>query len=316
MPDIITIGETMAVFTPNTNGPLRYIHEYTTHIAGAESNTAIGVQKLGHTARWISRLGNDELGQYVLNTIRSEGVDTSGVIIDDNFRTGLMIKEFSLVNDTKVYYYRENSAASHLDAADISEELIKDAKILHFTGITPILSASCSEMIEKAMGIAQKYDVKISFDPNIRLKLWENHDYFSLINDILLNSNIILLGLNEAEHLLHTHRVDEIIDILFHSEKLEYVAIKDGSNGAYVATRAETLFIPPFPCNSIDPIGAGDAFNAGFLSGILEQKTLKICGEFAGIAGALSTQTRGDIESLPSRTELLNYLENKTDIYR
>ncbi|MHB8129089.1 MAG: sugar kinase [Mobilitalea sp.] len=316
MPDIVTIGETMAVFTPKSNGPLRYIHEYTTHIAGAESNTAIGVQKLGHTARWISRLGNDELGQYILNFIRAEGVDTSGVVLDDEHRTGLMVKEFSLTNDTKVYYYRENSAASHLEEADISEELIKNTKILHFTGITPILSESCNAMIQKSIKIAQNYGVKISFDPNIRLKLWANQDHSPLINDIILNSNIIMLGIDEAEHLFHTRLVDKIFDLLFQSEKLEYAAIKDGSNGAYVATRTEKQFIPPFPCNCIDPIGAGDAFNAGFLSGILENKPLKICGEFAGIAGALSTQTHGDVESFPNRSDLLFYLENKPVIYR
>ncbi|NLO09374.1 MAG: sugar kinase [Clostridiales bacterium] len=311
MTDLITIGETMAVFTPKISGPLRYIHDYTTCCAGAESNTAIGLQKLGHTTKWFSRIGNDELGQYVLNTIRAEGVDTSAVIKDDNHSTGLMIKEFRTPNDTNVYYYRNNSAASHMNPNDLTDELICDAKILHLTGITPILSSSCMELTKKSIEIAKNNNVKISFDPNIRLKLWGNKDYIPLIMDILMTSNIVMLGLSEAEHLFKTNQIDRIIEMLFQSDTIEYIAIKNGDKGAHIATRYETIYIPPFPCTCVDPIGAGDAFNAGFLAGILEGRDLQSCGNIAGIVGALATQTTGDIEGLPTMEEVLAYIENK-----
>lgn len=316
MSDIITIGETMAVFSSKTTGPLRYAHEYTAHFAGAESNMAIGIQKLGRSAEWFSRIGNDEFGQYVLNMIRAEGVDTSHVIVDHEHKTGLMIKEFSVASETKVFYYRENSAASHMKADDISDDLIKNSKILHFTGITPILSEYCHEMILKAIKIAKKYNIMISFDPNIRLKLWGTKDYSELMKDILRNVNITMLGLDEAEYLFSTRQADDILNILFQSEPLKYVALKDGANGAYVSNKFETHFIPPFPCNCVDPIGAGDAFNAGFLVGILDNEPLITCGKIAGLAGALCTQTHGDIEGMPSRQDVLNFLQEKQVVYR
>lgn len=316
MTDIITLGETMAVFSPKTTGPLRYVNDYTTLFAGAESNTAIGVQKLGRSAEWFSRIGDDELGQYILNKIRAEGVDTSHVIIDPEHRTGLMLKEFSLANETKVFYYRENSAASHMNADDISDDLIKHTKILHFTGITPILSEDCHNMTLNAMKIAKEHNVLISFDPNIRLKLWGTKDYTHMIIDILKNVNIAMLGLDEANYLFQTRQVEDVLNILFQSEHVKYVALKDGANGAYVANRLETHFIAPYPCNCVDPIGAGDAFNAGFLVGILDNEPLKTCGEIAGIVGALCTQTPGDIEGIPSKQDVLNILHEKKVIYR
>ena len=114
MPQIVTVGETMAAFTPGSTGFLRYVKNYEMRIAGAESNLAIGVSKLGHSAGWISCLGRDEFGEFVRNSIRAEGVDTSRVVFDPEYRTGIMFKQVRNASETSVFYYRENSAASHM----------------------------------------------------------------------------------------------------------------------------------------------------------------------------------------------------------
>ncbi len=145
--DLVTIGETMVSFVPKNYNSLQYGADFTMRIAGAESNTAIGVRKLGHTAGWISRIGNDEFGQFVLRMIRAEGIDTSQVTVDKEHKTGLMFKSTSPSNETRVIYYRDSSAATYLDPSLISESYIADAKILHLTGITPILSNSCYETL-------------------------------------------------------------------------------------------------------------------------------------------------------------------------
>lgn len=316
MSEVITIGETMATFSPNTNGSLRYVKDFALRIAGAESNTAIGIQKLGHSAEWFSRIGNDELGQFILNSIRSEGVKVKNCVFDSDHRTGLMVKEFHSKNETRVHYYRDNSAASHLAPEDIDDIIIKNSKILHITGITPVLSDICLSSIMKAIDLAKQYDVMISFDPNIRMKLWGSKDYTDIIKKIIANSSIIMLGLDEAYKLFGTMEVDDIFSRLFQNKNMHFVAIKDGSKGAYVATKNETHFIAPYPCNCIDPVGAGDAFNAGFLVGILENHSIQTCGKMAGIAGAFCTQTTGDIEGIPSKQELINLLNNQVTIAR
>lgn len=142
MPQLITIGETMAAFTPNTPGPLRYVQGFGIRTAGAESNVAVGLAKLGLNAAWISRLGDDEFGRFIRNQLRAEGVDCSHVIFDPDHRTGVMFKETG-VGETKVFYYRENSAASHLSPEDLSPALFEGVRMVHLSGITPVLSESC-----------------------------------------------------------------------------------------------------------------------------------------------------------------------------
>src|SRR6056297_1168379 len=142
MIDLVTIGETMAAMTPNEVGSLKYLNNFSKYIAGAESNVAIGVKRLGFNSGWISKLGKDPLGDYVEFFIRGEGVDVSQVRRDSEHRTGLLIKEMHTTKEPKVFYYRDNSAASHLAKEDLDEEYIKSAKHLHLTGITPALSKS------------------------------------------------------------------------------------------------------------------------------------------------------------------------------
>ena len=198
MPQLITIGETMAAFTPDSVGALRYVQNFGIRTAGAESNVAVGLAKLGLEAAWVSRLGTDEFGCFIRNQLRAEGVDCSRVIYDPDHRTGIMFKETG-VGETKVFYYRENSAASHLCPEDVTPALLEGVKILHMSGITPVLSESCLAMTKAAFALAKEQGVAISFDPNIRRKLWKGQDYAPLIRDLTLQSQIVLLGLDEAE---------------------------------------------------------------------------------------------------------------------
>ena len=314
MPELITIGETMAVMSPKEQGPLRYVSEYKLRMAGAESNVAVGLCKLGHTAGWISRVGEDEMGAYVLNAVRAEGVDCSHVIVDEDHRTGLMLKEMGN-GETKVYYYRENSAASHLCSKDLDKRYLSKAKIIHLTGITPVLSKSCEGAVVSMAAYAKQKGILLSFDPNIRKKLWKERDYSGLMQDILYMSDIALLGRDEAYQIMGTEETKEIIDRL-REEGVRYIGLKDGGNGAWVADHDSMEFIAPYPCRTIDPIGAGDAFNAAFLAGILEGRSLSESGRMAAIAGALATETPGDIEGYPSMKQLQRKLDSGIEIYR
>lgn len=309
MSEIITIGETMAAFTPKSTGYLHYIKDYELRIAGAESNLAIGVCKLGHSASWFSSLGKDEFGYFVNNNIRAEGVDTRYVHFDEAHRTGVMFKQVLQGKETSVFYYRENSAASFMQPDDLRPEMFAGGKILHLTGITPVLSESCEKLTEEAICMGKEAGLKISFDPNIRRKLWKDKDYTDLLRGIIDKTAILMLGLEEAETLYHTTDKERIVDAFFQKEHAEYLAIKDGSNGAYVADREHGYAIPPYPCKPIDPIGAGDAFNAGFLCALLEERTVQEAGRMAAVAGALATESYGDIEGYPTYDSMRNILD-------
>lgn len=315
MAQVITIGETMATLTPQSQGPLRYVSDYKLRIAGAESNVAIGLAKLGVDVAWVSRLGEDEFGHFICNQTRAEGVDCRSVIFDETHRTGVMFKEIG-VGETSVFYYRENSAASHLCPQDLPASLFEGASILHLTGITPVLSESCREMTWAAIELARKNGLMLSFDPNIRRKLWAGQDYAPLIRQITLESHIVLLGLDEAEALFGTREEQEVLDVLFEKGNARCVAIKDGARGALVADRKDRIKIPPYPCRSIDPVGAGDGFNAGFLAGILQTGDVKTAGRMGAVCGAMATQTLGDVEGYPDSRQMKKALGNEEIIYR
>ncbi|MDR3077835.1 MAG: sugar kinase [Planctomycetota bacterium] len=314
-PELVTLGETMYCLVPDDSGPLRYIHSFRPRVAGAESNLAIGLAKLGRSAAWISRLGNDEFGRHVAGMIRAEGVDLSRVIFDSAHRTGLMFKERT-AGETKVYYYRENSAASHMAPEDVAEESLAGARILHLTGITPVLSQSCADTVLHAMDLADRLGVRISFDPNIRKRLWRDRDYAPLIGELTLRSHLVMLGLDEAEAIFGEGEPERVFDRLFGKGRAERAAIKDGANGAWVADASGYWKIPPIPCRCLEPIGAGDAFNAGFLAGCLEGRDVESCGRMGNIAGGLATQVVGDVEGYPSRETMLARLEGGSEIFR
>jgi len=139
---LVTLGETMALFTADRVGPLRHATTMRVGIAGAESNVAIGVRRLGHPAAWIGRVGSDELGQLVLGRLRAERVEVDAAVVDPEAPTGLMVKEHRTADLARVVYYRRGSAGSRLAPGDLDEARIRGARVLHLTGITPALSAS------------------------------------------------------------------------------------------------------------------------------------------------------------------------------
>lgn len=315
MPELITLGETMAAFSPGGVGALRYVSDYRMRIAGAESNLAIGVAKLGGTAGWISCLGADEFGAFVHNSVRAEGVDTACARMDETHRTGIMFKETG-AGETKVYYYRENSAASHMCPDDLPPAYFAGAKIVHLTGITPVLSESCYQTVLRAFELAEERGAQVSFDPNVRKKLWREKDYAPILRELALRAQIVLLGLEEAEILFDTREPDEIFDQLLQLGSASHVAIKNGAQGAWVADHTTRRQVPAYSCRCIEPIGAGDAFNAGFLSGLLAGENVVRCGQMGCIAGALATQTPGDIEGYPSAAQMNAALDGTDVTYR
>lgn len=296
MPECLTLGETMAAFTPDRMGPLRYVQNYGIRVAGAESNTAVGLAKLGISAAWVSCLGMDEFGQYIRNQLRAEGVDCSGVKFDPIHRTGVMFKQTSS-GETSVFYYRADSAASHLEPEDLDEAMLRGCRILHLSGITPVLSESCRRTVEAAIEMAKRNGVKISFDPNIRKKLWKDTDFTPMLQQMTRQAEIVLMGLDEAETLFGTRDVEALCSELFTAGSAEVVALKDGGNGAWIADKNELLHLDAYPCRCIDPIGAGDGFNAGVLAGLLQGRTLAEAGQMGAICGALATEVPGDVEA-------------------
>ena len=199
---------------------------------------------------------------------------------------------------------------------DLDPQFFSGIRVLHLSGITPVLSQSCKETALAAIQLARQNGAMVSFDPNIRRKLWKDVDYAPLIRSITLDCEIVFLGLDEAEALFGIREPDAIFDTLFTQGKAKYAAIKDGGNGALVADADLREKLPPFPCKPVEPIGAGDGFNAGFLAGILQGKDVVTAGRMGAVCGALATQTPGDVEGYPDAVQMEAALTGGSVTYR
>lgn len=296
MKEVITFGESMVLFNPGEKGPLRHIHGFSKSIAGAESNVAIALARLGHEVGWFSKVGDDEFGRYITFMVRGEGIDVSRVITDKEHPTGLLFKELFEHVNPNVYYYRKHSAASFLKVEDLDAAYIQSAKILHITGITPAISEVAREAVFAAVEIAKKAGVIISFDPNIRLKLWSREEAKETLLKLCAKADILFPGIDEGKILLGTNNIEDILS-QFHGMGVKTIALKLGKEGCIVSSKDEELTskgssfedsiheshrISGYVVDQFeDSVGAGDGFAAGFLSSYLKGLPLKECGDFA-----------------------------------
>jgi len=312
MPDAVTMGEMMIQLNPVTTGPIRHVDYFEKHAAGAEGNFAIGLARMGLTSGFITRVGNDEFGKYILRVLRSEGVDVSRVIIDREAPTGLYFiqRGYPIPEKSSVIYYRKGSAASRLGPDDIDPKYITEAKLFHVTGITPALSESCREATYRALQIAEANNVKISIDTNIRLKLWGADKARETLLPMIQKADIILTDPEDSEILIEERDPRKIArNLLVMGANI--VVVKLGGEGALAATKEKVVRKSAFKVPVEDVIGAGDAFAAGFIASILKGEGVDKALETANVAGALVVMVRGDIENMPSRDEVERFLAAK-----
>ncbi|MFX0560483.1 sugar kinase [Tepidibacillus infernus] len=308
MLDVITIGDGMITFNPSTTGPMRFVQKFTKKIGGAELNVAIGCARLGLKTGWISRLGNDEFGRYILNKIRGEGIDICQVKLVDGFPTSLNFKEIMEDGSGRTFYYRWDSPTFSLTPDQLDEDYFKQAKLLHITGVFPAIGGKNFEVIMKAITLAKQNGLLISFDPNIRLKLWSKEKAKEKLSQFLPYVDIVLTGEEEAELLIGETEAKRVIK-KFKSFGASYVAIKRGEKGSIGSYGDQYIEVSALiPRKVVDTVGAGDGFDAGFIYGVLKgwdlQKTLR----FANAIGSMVVSVSGDNEGLPYYEDVLAYL--------
>jgi 2-dehydro-3-deoxygluconokinase len=302
--DVVTLGESMVLLLAEQSGPMREASTFRRHIAGAETNLAIGVSRLGHVAGWISRVGDDEFGRAIVFRVRGEGVDTSRVTHDAQAPTGLVVRERREAGPIEQVYYRRDSAASRMQAADLDPAYLGDARFLHLTGITPALSASCRETVFAAAEIARVAGVTVVLDPNYRSKLWPPAEARSVMRDLAGRCDVLLPGLDEAELMTGESDPEAAARALAKLGPAS-VVVKLGAGGALALTGEEVVRVPGLPLERVvDPVGAGDAFAAGWLAGLLRGFDTDAALRLANRCGALAMLSPGDMESLPRWEEV------------
>ncbi len=313
LPRVVTAGETMVLVVPPTPGRLRHAGAVQLSIGGAESNVAIGLCRLGVPASWVSALGEDELGELVLHRVRAEGVDTSAVRRVADRPTGLYLRE-EVAGALRVYYYRSGSAASTLAPGAFDEAVLEGAAFLHLTGITGALSPESAEFLTWAARTARGAGARVSYDVNYRSRLWEPPAARAASEAVLPYVDVLLVGDEEARALWGWDD-DTCLDRLADAGPGE-VVLKLGARGCAAVVDGERLTSPGFPARQVDPIGAGDAFAAGYLAATLQGLGPADRLRTANAMGAFCVQNLGDYEGLPSRRELTAFLDHTVDLGR
>lgn len=303
--DVLSFGETMAMLVADEPGDLARVQHFHKRIAGADNNVAIGLTRLGFNVAWLSRVGNDSLGRFVVHSLEREGLDCRHVGVDPQHPTGLQFKSLATQGeDPAVEYFRRGSAASHMAIADVPPELLA-ARHLHATGIPPALSASMNELSRHLMQSLRAAGSSVSFDPNLRPSLWGSQArMIEQINSLASLAHWVLPGLAEGQLLTGLEEPRDIA-AFYLDQGAEAVAIKLGPQGAYYRTATREGYGAAHPvARVVDTVGAGDGFAVGVISALLERLDIAQAVDRGNWVGSLAVQSPGDMEGLPTREQL------------
>lgn len=304
--DVVTFGEAMLLLVAGQTGPLERVETFHKRIAGAETNVAIGLARLGVKVAWASRLGSDSMARYLLNTLIQEGVDCSHVICDATQRTGFMFKgRVDDGSDPLIEYHRSGSAASTMEPKDVDINWLVNARHLHATGVFAAVSPSTYALTLHCIRQMKAARRTVSFDPNLRPALWKSPEVMrSSINELAVLADWVLPGIDEGR-ILTGAATPEGIATYYRRLGVPLVVVKLGKDGAYFENEQAQGYVPGFFVeNVVDTVGAGDGFAVGFISALLEGHSTQAAVRRGAWIGARAVQVMGDSEGLPKRLAL------------
>jgi 2-dehydro-3-deoxygluconokinase len=305
--DVVTLGEAMLMLVAEEPGPLEHAQHFHKRTAGAETNVAIGLARLGLRVGWASRLGDDSAGRYLLAEMQREGIDCSRVEVTREAGSALQFKgRVTDGSDPPVEYHRKGSAASRMTVAHLDEDWLRGARHLHVTGVFPALSQGCLDVTRRAIAVMRRAGRGLSFDPNLRPSLWASPALMrDTLNELAVQCETVLPGVAEGE--LLTGSSDPAAIARYYRERgVARVIVKLGADGAYFDDRdAGCGHVPAFPvARVVDTVGAGDGFAVGVISALLSGRGTAGAASRGCWIGARAVQVIGDTEGLPTSAEL------------
>ncbi|HEV7173384.1 sugar kinase [Pedococcus sp.] len=308
--DLATVGEVMGLLLAPPGQTLDRAARLRASYAGAESTVAVGLARLGHRVHLTTRLGQDSFGARIRRELRAEGVEVSAAA-DPVRPTGILLRDASVVHPVTVEYHRVGSAASGLTPDALDPAKIGGARLLHITGITAALSPSGFETIVHAAGIARAAAVPVCLDPNVRLRLASPERWAVILERLSRLADIVLTGADDAAVV-----TDEDPAAWFLDRGARIVVVKDGARGAREVGPQGRHQQPALGTVLADPVGAGDAFAAGWLSGYLRGEAPPERLRRAAVTAACAISVPGDVDGLPDGATLQRVLDEHADVAR
>jgi 2-dehydro-3-deoxygluconokinase len=305
MPDLISFGECMVEMYGDE--PLGTANTFHRSYGGDTLNTLVMASRLGTTTGYITRVGRDHFGPYLLDSWQNEGVDTSRAQTVEGFN-GLYFIALLEKGQREFTYYRKGSAATTLRPEDVDAIYISGAKMLHLSGITQAISPSCRWATLRAAQLAHSSRVRVSYDPNLRLQLWSLDEARAAMEEVLPYVDILLPSApQETEQLAGAGSPEDAIHY-FWSRDVDTVAVKLGEWGCLVGTNGEIKALEAVaPLGVVDTTGAGDAFNGAFLHGLLQGMPPYDAARLGTVVSGLKVGAKGAIAGMPTKQEIRSH---------
>lgn len=297
--DIIAIGEPMIEF--NQTGGAHSV-QYLQGFGGDSSNFIIAAARQGARTGYLTVLGDDTYGRMFLDLWRDEGIDADAVKIDRDAPTAVYFVTHG-EHGHAFHFYRTGSAASRLATADIDPGYVTRAKVVHCSGISLAISASACDACYFAVHAAKAAGRMVSFDTNLRLRLWSKDRARAVIMDMMGLCDICLPSYDDLTLLTGIGDEDALVDFAL-ACGAPIVALKCGERGAIVANPDARHRIDPYPIAAVDATGAGDTFGGAFIARLLAGDDLATAGRYAAAAAALSTTGFGAVAPIPSADQV------------
>jgi 2-dehydro-3-deoxygluconokinase len=269
VPRAVCLGEAMIMLAGESGAPLEDVETFRRSVGGAECNVAGGLAALDIPTGWISRLGADGFGRHVLRDLAARGVDVGAVEDDPTRPTGLYVKH-TINGRTRMHYYRSGSAAAAMDADFLDRPAVRDrlvgAELVHTTGITAAISASAARLLDRLAALRDTLGFTLSVDLNWRPALWRDTDPASLWR-LLRAADVVLIGADEAMLFAGTSDPDQLRELL--GPRSTLVLKSDAQVALALPPDGRRTEVPALKVDVVEPVGAGDAFAAGYLAGML-----------------------------------------------
>lgn len=301
--DVVMLGEAMVVVRPPDGAPVVDAACFIMGVAGAESNVSVGLARLEHRAAFVGRIGHDAAGTRVRRTLRGEGVDVDALRTMPAAPTGLLVRDATGTRGISVDYHRTGSAGSQLCREDLDEGLIASARFLYVTGLTCGLSEVAREAVMVAVQMARDAGRTVVLDPNLRAKLHDPATWRELVAPLLHSADIVVGSAEELRVVTGVPDDDTAVTRTCDAG-VGLIVVRSGTAPVRVVEAGSEHYVPVEPVVPIDPVGAGDAFSVGLLSGLLDgDGTLDAVARAQQVARRC-VLVRGDTEGLPTRDQL------------
>lgn len=301
--DIVALGEAMVEFNQTGDAHGR---QYLQGFGGDTSNFAVAAARQGARVAYVSALGDDPYGRLLRSLWDAEGVDHVSVKTDAQAYTAIYMVSHD-AHGHHFSFYRSGSAASRLTPADLPLARIAAARVLHLSGITLAISSASCDTAYAAIAHARAAGVRVSFDTNLRLKLWPIDRARAVMNDVIAHCDICLPSLNDIVAITGLTDPDALVDHCLR-RGAKTVALKLGAEGAIVADAHQRHRIAAHRCTPVDATGAGDTFGGAFVTRLLAGDSLQAAGRYAAVAAALSTEGYGAVAPIPRAERVLAVL--------